>query len=175
MPLTCSVSLNSNVYSAGQNPAPQATLTVYNPGASPVTVTSVQMTCQIAGTGQVSNVCLPGVPPIGPGMAVTVPALSSINIGPWPIAVVSAANVNSFQAVNQVDDLTPINPQPSQPANALIQCFATVMGSDGSINVSSPGGFTLSYQSQPPLGYQGGFLNFAGPNNFALGLMTGVL
>lgn len=175
MALTCSLSVNATSYAAGQSPPLQATLTVYNPNAVAVTVTSVQLACYVAGSNQVANACLPGVPPMGPGMLVTVPALSSINMGPFSIAMVSAANVNSFQMVNQADDPYPINPQPSQPANYSIQAVATVYGSDGSVNVSSPAGFTLAPQSSPPPGYQGNFLIFSAPNNLALGLTTGVL
>jgi hypothetical protein len=173
MALTCNMTLNIASCVAGQTPPPQATLTVYNPNASPVVVTGVQV--QIFDLD--SDIEMPAnapLVPIGPGQTTLVPALSSITIGPFAISVGSAANVNSFAAVNQTGNLFAINPQPTQPPQNVITVGATVYGSDGSVNTAGVAPLLVSYTSAPPLGYQGGFLNFASPNNAAGGFLLGL-
>lgn len=167
MALSCQVQMSTGSYAAGATPPPQATVFVYNPNAVPVAVTGLQMRMHAQGDrlGGHSSV-QPNVPPVGPGQTVVVPALGSINIGPFPVAVASAANVNPFQMVNQTGNLNPVNPQPSQPPQYVMTIGATVQGSDGSTNEAGIGSLLVSYQSNPPLGYQGGFLNFSAPNNF---------
>jgi hypothetical protein len=167
MALSCQVSLNVGSYAAGQNPAPMATVFVSNPGAVAVVVTSIQMQARVLNADAKNRLAMPpSVPPTGPGMTTTVPAGSSINIGPFPIVVASAANVNSFQAVNQAGNLNPINAQGSQPAQYTMMVGAQVYGSDGSVNEAGEAALLVSYQSAPPVGFQGGFLDFGGPNNF---------
>ena len=177
MALVCAMSLNTGVYSAGQTPPPQATLTVYNPNAVAVSVTGVQVTARAFGDTPINHVPMaPVLPAIGPGMTTSVPPLGTITVGPFPIVVGSAANANSFQVVNQTANLNPINPQgPALVPQTIVMVGAAVNGSDGSVNVASEAGLTVSYSNSPPLGYQGGFLNYAGPNNFVTGLCFGVL
>jgi len=175
MSLQANVTLNTGSYSAGQNPPPMATVTVYNPNASAVVVTGIQMSSRPQFSGLVNSVAMsPSVPPTGPGQTVSVPALSSITFGPFPMVVGSAANVNSQAAVNQVGNLFPINPQGSQPPQTTMLIGATVYGSDGSLNEAGQAGLLVSYTSAPPVAYQGGFLNFAGPNNLITGLCVGI-
>jgi hypothetical protein len=176
MALQCNVTLSYTAYAAGQNPAPMATVQVYNPNASAVVVTSVNMKAYSLGDPRKQDLAMsPSVPPTGPGMTTSVPALSSITFGPFPIVVASAANVNSFQAVNQSGNLFPVNPQGSQPPQRTVMVGALVYGSDGSINEAGEVGLLVSYTSAPPVSYQGGFLNFSAPNNYATGLIFGVL
>lgn len=179
MALQAQVTLNYSSYTAGQNPPPQATVTVYNPNASAVVVTAVVMRRQSPAplpVGQPNFIpAAPSVAPIGPGMTTSVPALSSITIGPFPIVVASAANANSFQMVNQAGNLNPINPQGSQPPQSTVMVGATVYGSDGSSNVAGSAPLLVSYASAPPVGFQGGFLNFSAPNNCITGLIPGIL
>lgn len=175
MALQANVTLNYSSYTAGQNPAPMATVTVYNPNASAVSVTSIQMNAHALLDPLVNRLAMsPSVPPTGPGMTTSVPALSSITIGPFPIVLGSASNVNSFQAVNQTGSLFPINPQGSQPPQTVVMVGALVYGSDGSSNVAGEAALLVSYAVPPPVGYQGGFLQFSSPNNLATGFF-GVL
>ncbi len=176
MSLQCNVTLNYSAYAAGQNPAPMATVTCYNPNASAVVVTGINITghtFQSAIQGQLPM--LQSSPPIGPGMTTSVPALSSITFGPFPIVIGSAANSNQFQMVNQTGNLFPQNPQGSQPSQTRVMVGATIQASDGSVNVAGEVGLLVSYYSPPPVGYQGGFLQFNGVNNLVLGFASGVL
>ena len=175
MALQCNITLNYANYSAGQNPPPMATLSVYNPNAVAVTVTGMQLNARALGDTPGHTSMYPGVMPIGPGMTVTAAALSSINIGPFPVVLATAANANSFQAVNQTGNLNPINPQGSQPPQVTIVIGADVQGSDGSFNVAGTAALVVSYQSQPPLGFQGGFLALGNGNNLANLRMLGIL
>jgi hypothetical protein len=168
------MTLNYSSHTAGQNPAPMATLTVYNPNAVAVAVTGVTVTGHVLGSTAGSLAMLPSSPPIGPGMTTVAPALSSITIGPFPVVVGTAANINSFQAVNQTGNLNPINPQASQPAPFTVMVGAMVQGSDLSQNVAGEAGLLVSYASAPPLAYQGGFLQLAGPNNLSTAVAAGV-
>lgn len=174
MALVCNMTLNVPFTTAGQNPLPQATLQVFNPNASAVVVTGASISTATA-AGQQANAVNQSVVPLGPGMTTVVPALSSITFGPFPISAGSAANVNSFAAVNQVGNLFAINPQPSQRPQQLLLVGATVYGSDGSINIAGVAPLLVSYTSTPPLNYQGGLFQFAAPNNLALGKATGVI
>lgn len=176
MSLQANVTLNYSSYTAGQNPPPMATVTVYNPNASAVVVTSVNMSAHALGDPLVNRLAMsPSVPPTGPGMTTSVPALSSITIGPFPVVVGSASNVNSFQAVNQSGNLFPVNPQGSQPPQTTVMIGALVYGSDGSVNTAGEAAILVSYSVSPPVGYQGGFLQFSSPNNLADGFLAGVL
>jgi hypothetical protein len=168
MALTGSVTLNTTSFVAGATPPPLATLTVYNPNAVPVAVTGVRL---VYGTNPANN---GNEVPIGPGQTSVVPAGGSITIGPMAISIGSAANVNSFQAVNQTGNLSPVNPQPSQPPQSLVSVGATFYGSDGSVNVAGAAGALVSYSMPPPLGYQGGFLQLSGPNNLATAFLAGL-
>jgi len=173
MALVCNMTLNTASVTAGQNAA-QATLSVYNPNASAVVVTGASVfTTTLA--GQYTNSTNQSVVPLGPGMTTVVPALGLITFGPFPVAASSAANVNSYAAVNQVGNLFAINPQPSQRPQQVLMVGALVYGSDGSVNVAGQAPLLVSYTSAPPLNYQGGPMMFSAPNNLALGLTSGVL
>lgn len=163
----------TSIVAGGTLPA-MASLIVYNPNAVAVAVTGVQMQFSDVSGNNVPGVS-PVVPPTGPGMTTVAPALSIITIGPFPIVMGSAANANSFQMVNQTGNLNPTNPQLAERPQTQLMVGAIVYGSDGSVNVAGAAGLLISYSAPPPPGYQGGFLNFAGPNNFMGGLMLGVL
>jgi|ERR1700755_173225 len=176
MALQCQVSLSYASYTAGQTPPPMATVFVYNPNAATVTVTGAKLYAFAVNDPVGREIPFaPAVLPTGPGMTVTVPALGSINIGPLPVVMGSAANANAFQMVNQVGNLNPTNPQIALPPQTNINVGCLVYGSDGSINRAGTAGLLVSYTSSPPLGYQGGFLNFAAPNNFIMFRFLGAL
>lgn len=165
MSLQCNMTLNVNSISSGQ--AAQATLQVYNPNAVAVVVTGVSITSRVLGDVGINRTTMsPCVAPIGPGMTTSVPALSSINIGPFPIVVASASSSNQFQAVNQTGNLNPLNPQGSQPTPFTVVVGADVTGSDGSFNQAGTAALIVSPQVSPPAGFQGGVLNQGAPNNF---------
>lgn len=174
MALTCNMTLNTSVMSAGQSPPPQATLTVYNPNASPVVVTGATIFTTTPAGQCTCPVSLPVVP-LGPGMTTLVPALGSITFGPFAITMPSGANANPQQALNQVGNLFPLNPQPAERPQQLFFVNALVYGSDGSVNTAGTAPFFMSYTAAPPVGFQGGPLFFSAPNNLALGFVTGVL
>lgn len=172
MSLQCNMTLNQSSVTAGQSS--QATLTVYNPNASSVVVTGMQVSVSTT-AGQYMPAVNQSLPPMGWGMTTIVPATSSITFGPFPIAAGSSANVNSFQAVNQSGNLNPVNPQPSQSPQQQLMVGATVYASDGSVNTAGQAGLLVSYVPAPPMGFQGGPLMFSAPNNLALGVFTGAL
>lgn len=173
MALNCSISLNTNAYAAGQNPPPQATLTVYNPNAVAVVVSSVQVTANQLGNTSLTLPIAPITVATGPGITTTVPALGSINLGPFPIVLASAAYAGSANPAffSPPGTSNPTNPQGSQPPSYVAQIGALVYGSDGSVNQASYAGVTVSQMFNAPLGTAGGFLNFAGPQNAANFLM----
>lgn len=178
MALSCQVSLNYSSYSAGQTPPPMATVFVYNPNAAPVSVTGIQVTTSVVGTTSPNTnmiACEQSSPPVGPGMTTYVPANSSINIGPFPIAIGSAANVNPFQMVNQYGNLNPVNPQGALPPQFTVLIGAVVSGSDLSQSTAGTAPLLVSYTNAPPVGFQGGFLQFNGGNNLADAFLAGIL
>ncbi len=164
MTLRCALVMNSNSFVAGQTPVPQASLTVANDAAAPVNVTGVDLYF----TDVVGNVVRPAgsVPlaPIGFGQTTVVPAASSITIGPMGVALGSAASVNSYASVPPQS--IPTNSQQlALPAGQQLFLRARVYGSDGSVADASPAQFTVWPSIQPPLGFQGGFAQFADPDN----------
>jgi hypothetical protein len=174
MALQCNVTLNTGTMSAGQSPPPQATLTVYNANASAVVVTGAQVfTTTLA--GQYTSTSSPPLVPLGSGATTLVPALSSITFGPFPIVMASAANANPQAVINPSGNINPVNPQPAERPFQTFNVGALVYGSDGSINTAGTAALLVGYTSVPPIGFQGGPLQFGMPNNLALGLLTGVL
>lgn len=172
MALNCKVDMDAYTCTAGQSPAPRATITVYNTGAAAVTVTGVQLFGNVLGNTNRALSMPPSVPPTGPGATISVPTLSSITFGPFPVVFGSAANVNPFAMVNQSGNSNPTNPQASQPATFVASIGATVYGSDSTVNDATPAAILVSHSFPPPVGSQGGFLNFSGSNNF-LGVLPG--
>ena len=166
MALNCQISLDYRSYLAGQTPAPNATLTVYNPGAATVVVTGVELVFKDSVGNVLRPPVQPALVPIGPGQTVSVAAATTITVGPFRIAVGSAAAASSFQMVPPSSQ--PSNPQPSQPLQSQIFVGAIVYGSDGSVNTAGSDGLLVSYSVPPPLGFQGGFAQFNGANNAVL-------
>lgn len=162
MALQCQMSVNRASYQAGGTP-PMATLTVYNPNAVAVVVTGVELSFTDQLGRALRPVLQPSVVPIGVGQVTSVPALSSITIGPFPMAFGSVSAASSFDMVPPGSQ--PGNIQGSQRPQDEITIGALVYGSDSSVNVSGAARVLVSYSVPPPLGYQGGFANFGGPNN----------
>lgn len=161
MALSCQMSLNTPTYSAGASPSPQATLFVFNPNASPVAVTTVQLTFfDVLGNFVNAAVNAP-MPAMGPGQTVVVPALGSLSFGPFPIAVGSGANGSSFLALPAAIG----NSQLAEKDSYQLFVGAVVGGSDGSINTAGSAGLVVSYTAVPPLGTQGGTAQFNAPRN----------
>jgi hypothetical protein len=175
MALQCNMTLNTAVAVVGQTPAPQATLTVYNPGAVTVTVTGINLYVAALADGRLNTPTMPSVVPTGPGMATSVPSLGSITIGPFPIVVNSAGNANPAQMIPIAGAATGYSPQASQYMQFTVLVGATVYGSDGSSNTAGVAPLLVSYSPAPPPGFQGGYLNLEAPNNFLFPLMLGVL
>lgn len=140
-----------------------ATLFVYNPNAVAVVVTGVELVFKDKVGATVRPVLQPSVVPIGVGQVTSVPALSSLTFGPFPMAFGSAAAASSYDMVPP--GAQPGNPQGSQPPQVEIFIGALVYGSDGSVNVAGNTRVLVSYSVPPPLGFQGGFASFGAPNN----------
>jgi uncharacterized membrane protein len=162
MALTCQMAISPSSYRAGQSPSPMALLTVYNPNAVAVVVTGVVLVFKDAQGSPRQFSVSPSVVPVGYGQTTSVPALSSITIGPFPIAVGNVAPAAIFNAV-------PPSSQPSlvqvaMPPQSKIFIEALVYGSDGSVNVSGAAGLLVTYTDAPPVAFQGGFANFYDPN-----------
>jgi hypothetical protein len=173
MALQCQMTLSYASMTAGQTPAPQATLSVYNPNASAVLVTGANVYLQTL-EGQRFTSSNPPLVPLIPGNTV-VAALSTTTFGPFSITPPSAANSNTFQAIYPTGGQTPLNPQPTQPSQVTLQVGALVYGSDGSVNTAGVAPLLVSYTPPVPMNWQGGPMMFHAPNNLALGLATGVL
>jgi len=176
MALTCGISINTTAVTADQSPGASATLTVYNPNASAVVVTGARLTYTPLGqtnpspAASVATVLIP----TGPGQTVSVPALGSITFGPFPVQAHSPSNSSSYNVASPSGGYGgPI--QGALPSQEQLIIGAVVEASDGSSNVAAPAGLTVSYYTPPPLGSQGGFLNFADGDNFLNGLLLGVL
>lgn len=175
MALVCAMSLNTQFCQAGASPAPMATLTVYNPNATSVAVTAIQISYFDAQLRPINAAAAPQLPAASPGQTVVVPTLSSITFGPMPVAVGSPASANSFWNASVSNTAATPNPQVALPPQTQVLIGGTVYGSDGSANTITPIGLTVSYTPAPPVLSQGGALQFASGNNLLTGLMMGVL
>ena len=172
MALQCQMTLSYASMGAGQTPAPQATLTVFNPNASAVLVTGATIYAQTL-AGQRVNFNAPLIPLV-PGQA-TVAALATLTFGPFPITIPSLANSNTFQALVPTGGQTPLNPQQTQPSQVQYQVGAFVSASDGSVNTAGVAPLLVSFAPPPPMNWQGGPMMFSAVNNLALGIATGVI
>lgn len=164
MSLQCQLTISRPSTSAGQSPAPMLLLQVYNPNASAVVVTGVQITFwDTEGRQLIQAPVVPPSPPYGPGVPTSVPTLDSILMGPFPVQVSSAANGNPFQMVPPSS--RPVNAQASQRLNTNLVIGALVTGSDGSVNEAGRVQLVISSWSKPPLRFQGGNAQFNGAQN----------
>lgn len=156
--LVCSVVLSATSYSAGHTPPPKCSIVCYNNGASAVVVTGVELTKRVHGSDTLGNPVPMGnaLPPYGPGAPVTVSAGGTQTVGPFSIAVGSAASAIGG------------NSQPSQPSDFILVIGATVFGSDRSRNVAGEAGMLVSYSIRPRVNTQGGQLIFSQASNSAL-------
>lgn len=167
MALTCQMTLDYSNCVAGQNPPPKATLQVYNPNASSVAVTGINI--EYFDVNGVQMTTMPvglSMPAMGPGQTVTVTTLASVFFGPFPIVLGSAASANTFLA--SPAETPASQPLPRSLAHRPQQFFwvgATVLGSDSSINTAGRAGLLVSFTSVPPLYSQGGVAQFNGRNN----------
>lgn len=175
MALQCNLTMNVASAVAGQSPAPQATLTVYNPNATAVSVVAVQLAFYNAiNNAPVNSSAAMPVPATSPGQTITAPALTSITIGPFPITA-GSASANPFWMSTPIAGSAVATPQIGELPITQMILGATVYGSDGSINEAGRVGFTISPNPFPPPTYQGGWLQFNVPNNFVTGLIMGIL
>lgn len=175
MSLQCQMTVNYTAYQAGQTPPPMGTLQVFNPNASAVAVTGIDISFFDTLMNPINAATNKPMPAMGPGQTVVVPALSSLTFGPFPLVFGSASNVDSFQQVDTSGSTQPVDRQIAHPPQVVVKVGATVTGSDGSVNTAGVAPILISYTQAPPVSFQGGFLNFASGNNLVLGLMTGVL
>lgn len=166
MALSCQLSLSYRAYTAGQTPPPAASLFIYNPNAVAVTVTGLEMVYTDAQGNPQQPVVNASVPPLGPGQPTTIAALGTTTLGPFPICVGSVGAESSFQMVPPGS--LPSNPQRANRGLTNLMVAMRVYGSDGSVNLSGADRLFVSYTVAPPLGYQGGFAQFAAPNNVIL-------
>lgn len=166
MPLNAAVNIDRRSVTAGGAPA-QVSVVVYNPGAATVLVTGIQISASRFGSSAQTLPFQASVPATGPGQAMTVAAGATITIGPFPIAFGSAAYIGGANPTVISPDAAafPNNAQPSQPTPYIATIAAMVFGSDGSSNIAAPAGILVSHSFQPPASTQGGYLNFAVPQN----------
>jgi hypothetical protein len=115
------------------------------------------------------------VAPVGLGATVSVPALSSIVIGPTHLAAGSAASYSNRLQSAQPSWSTADNPQPTQVLSYTLVIGAVVNGSDGSINQAAPAGILVCPAQSPVVGLQVGNLDWQFSRNFLNGLVMGVL
>ena len=166
MALNAAIQMSTNSCVAGATPVPTFSLVVGNPNAAAIVVTNVDIYFTDPQGNAIRPAASPVVPPIGQGQPTTVAANGSTTLGPMSLGIGSAANANSFQMVPP--GATPANPQGALPAQQQIFVHARVYGSDGSINEAAPGGILVSPALFPPPASQGGYVQFAGPNNACL-------
>lgn len=156
MPLVCSVVLSATSYAAGHTPPPSASVVCYNPGASALVVTGVQLTGRVYGAASGAPTTMANaLPPYGPGAPVTVAAGGTSTVGPFPVTAGSAA-----AAVGG-------NSQPTQTPDYQLMVGAVVTANDRSINTATEQGITVSYSIRPRTGSQGGQLLYANASNSA--------
>lgn len=158
MTVSCAIVLSSSSYQAGQTPPPTATLVCQNNTNAAQVVIGVQVTGRVFGSSTPGNPAPMGtpMPPYGPGAPVTVPALGSASIGPFPLAVGSAAATVGG------------NSQPSQVANYILMVGANVLTADQQNSVAAEMGMTVGPTTRPLPNAQGGYLLFSQPSNSAL-------
>jgi uncharacterized membrane protein len=178
MALSAQVVLNNTTYTAGGSP-PVANIIVANAQAAAVAVTGVQLLIQVQGAPSPQPVPLATpVVAVGPGQTTVVPAAVGgisgvIVLGPFPIAMGSAANNNPAQSIPP--GVLPWNQQPSQPTPVTYILGANVFGSDLSTTSAGTVGFIVQGSSQPPFGNFGGSLAFNNPYSLINGIVLGVI
>jgi len=159
MALQCQMGLNTFSVNAGQTA--YATLTVYNPNAVPVVVTSALLRLSVLGDTGVNHMTMTGsIIPLIAGAPSTVAALGTSNFGPIAINLGSAAASNAFQTIPLVNagGISTLSAQPSQPISYVVLVGADVTGSDGSVNQAGTAPLVLSPAVGPQVNSQGGVL-----------------
>ncbi len=151
-----------------------ATLQVYNPNASPVAVTGIQLQFFDSLNNPIQASANLPMLAMGPGQTVVAPARSSINFGPFPIVIGSAANIGS-PTIPLTTPPTSVNIELAEPQSAQLYLGATVYGSDGSINTAGRAAVFVSPTIGPIPLMSGGVLQFYNGSNLLIGIMTGVL
>lgn len=178
MALVCSVVLSTTSYAAGHTPPPTASVVCHNTGGSAVVVSGVALSGRVFGSSTPGNPVpmANALPPYGPGAPVTVSAGGSATVGPFPVTVGSVAAAVANRSESVVVDQDEIQTvsfvrgsmiQPSQRPDFILMVGAMVFGSDGSRNVATEAGITVSYSVRPAVGTQGGQLIFSRPSNSA--------
>ena len=165
MALNAAITLNYRQMSAGQNPPPKATLTVYNPNATAVAVTGIRLKFTDVLGGAVQVPANMPEPMMSPGQTTSVPALGSITFGPFPVVVASAASGPWLTGPVQRPLADPVPRQAAHKPQVQYFVGAVVYGSDNSINEASRSGLMVSFAILPPRYSQGGIAQFNGVNN----------
>lgn len=167
MTIRCGFNQSTNSFQAGQTPPPWVQLVVANDAAVAVSVTGVELYVQDLNGAPLRAWAgnLPTVP-IGFGQTVSVPAASSITIGPFAFTAPVGGTANQYQAV--VPQALPSNPQVALPQSQAFFLRARVYASDGSITEAVPAQFFVSYANPPPAVFQGGYVQFGDQDNSPL-------
>jgi hypothetical protein len=143
MALTCTVATTPTTYQAGSTPPPSFTISCSNATAAAIVVTGVELVFTDGSDVVIKPPVATPIVPLGPGMIVSVPASSSITLGPFSLAVASAANARIEQMVPP--NTAPLNMQGSQPTTYTLKVGATVYASDGSVNAATADTITIQY------------------------------
>lgn len=173
MSLQCQMTLNVHTSSSGQSPLPQATLSVYNPNASSVAVTGVNV-AYYTPDGQPLVTMPVGITTValGPGQTTVVPAASLITFGPFPIAIALPSMGGLFLGQPAGNATTPpATPAPRQlgmPVAVQVFIGAQVYASDGSVNEAGRDGLIVSWAARDPSGTGGGVGAFNDVDNSSL-------
>lgn len=176
MPLSCRVVL-SRATCQSEGAPPMAAVIITNPTATALSVLGGRLTVrQLGGDPNVS--APPMALPVGPGTSTVVPAGGTIVMSPLPVVVHSPAASNSFQAATGDTSLPRGQnahvrmPGPAPQFTVLVG--AELQASDGTVNEAATAPLLVDVAVPPPLGRQGGTLQFADPNNL-VNMLTGVL
>lgn len=145
MAITASIALGSATVTTLTQVS--ALLTVSNSGGSAVLVSAVVPTCVVNGSTQVPGAINMGLPNMGPGQNVTVPAGGNVVLN-WSL-VPMAPNVGVYNAnpypsagVGGVA-IVPLQPE-SQPAQQVYSIGALVYTTDGAVTTATPAVLTVN-------------------------------
>ncbi len=143
MALTCTVQCTPTTYNAGSTPPPSFSILCENATAAAIVVTGVELVFTNSSDVPIRPPVANPLVALGLGQTVSVPAGSNITLGPFSLAVASAANAVPSAMVPPDSD--PENMQGSQPLTYDLKVGATVYASDGSVNAATADTITVRY------------------------------
>lgn len=143
MAISCTVQCTPTTYNAGSTPPPSFSILCENATAAAIVVTGVQLVFTDSSDVVIQPPVAVPLIALGPGMTVSVPASGNITLGPFSLAVASAAN--AVPAMMVPADSDPENMQGSQPLTYDLKVGATVYASDGSVNAATADTITVRY------------------------------